>query len=41
MSDKIKIVNLLHEALGLEFESILKKDKKITHFPKESLNEHI
>ena len=39
MSDEIKTVNSLLEALGLEPESVLKKGEKITHYPKESLDD--
>jgi len=42
MSDEIKTVNSLLEALGLEPESVLKKGEKLTHYPKEaSLDEHM
>ena len=36
VSDEIKIVNSLLEALGLEPESVLKKGEKLTHHPKEA-----
>ena len=36
VSDEIKIVNSLLEALGLEPESVLKKGEKLTHYPKEA-----
>jgi putative DNA methylase len=36
MSDEIKTVKSLSDALGLEPESVLKKGEKITHYPKEA-----
>jgi putative DNA methylase len=36
MSDEIKTVKALSEALGLEPESVLKKGEKLTHYPKEA-----
>jgi adenine-specific DNA methylase len=36
MSDEIKTVKSLSNALGLEPESVLKKGEKLTHYPKEA-----
>mgnify|MGYP005639840989 FL=1 len=36
MSDEIKTVKALSDALGLEPESVLKKGEKLTHYPKEA-----
>ena len=42
MSDEIKTVKSLSNALGLEPESVLKKGEKLTHYPKEAnLDEHM
>ncbi len=39
ISSEIKITNSLLAALGLEPESVLKKGEKITHYPKQSLDD--